>query len=240
MTGSDDCCDKAPGFHWFRREADGTYAAKGEVLVRVSAIQAGPSIADAVKLQALSDELARYRMRVRFADWDDDGHVDILAVDTRSRGRIARTRGRWRPEGAVDAAAEVEGSPKVEHVDCQPVVIDWDGDGRLDLITADHVLPSRDARAYTCRVWLQRNEGQAGSPRLGPRRLLTSFENWGVTVGVDAADLDGEGRPGLLLAARTGEQAPSYRTAVWYHPRRRPPITPGTRRDAGPDASRQP
>ena len=21
VTGSDDCCDKEPGFHWFRREA---------------------------------------------------------------------------------------------------------------------------------------------------------------------------------------------------------------------------
>jgi hypothetical protein len=42
VTGSDDCCDREPGFHWFRRGADGRFTAKGEVLVRVAGIPTDP------------------------------------------------------------------------------------------------------------------------------------------------------------------------------------------------------
>lgn len=210
MTGSDDCCDREPGFHWFRRGADGRFTAKGEVLVRVAGLPPEPA-----------GELARYRLTVRLADWDGDGGLDVLAVDTRSKGRIARTRGRWdAAAGAVEAAAEVEGSPEAAEVRAQPVVVDWDGDGRPDLITAGHVPATPGARASTCRVWWQRNEGTPGSPRLGPRRPLTSFEDWGPSVGLDAADWDGTGRPGLLLAVKLPSEGRPYRTAVWYYPRR--------------------
>jgi hypothetical protein len=215
VTGSDDCCDHSPGFHWFRRGADGRFTAEGEVLVRVAGMPAEPI-----------STLDRFRMTVRLADWDGDGRLDILAVDTRSRGRIARTLGRWDAAAeAVEATAEVEGSPTTSEVNVQPVVVDWDGDGRLDLITADNAPATSGARTYTCRVWWQRNEGTPGSPRLGPRQLLTSFEDWGPAVGLDAADLDDTGRPGLLLAAKLPPaQGLSYRTAVWYYPRR---LTPG-------------
>ena len=210
VTGSDDCCDQEPGFHWFRRGADGRFTAKGEVRVRVAGLPPGPA-----------GEIPRYRMTVRLADWDSDGGLDVLAVDTRSKGRVARTRGRWdADEGAVEAADEVEGSPAASEVSAQPVVVDWDGDGRLDLVTADHALATPDAPAYTCRVWWQRNEGGTGPPRLGPRQLLTSFENPGPAVGLDAADLDGSGRPGLLLAVKLPSRGRPFRTAVWYYPRR--------------------
>ena len=157
-------------------------------------------------------------MMVRLADWDGDGWLDILAVDTRSKGRIAWTRGRWDAERAVDAQAEVEGSPLTAEVNAQPVVVDWDCDGRLDLITATFHTPG--IQWYTCRIWWQRNEGTPNVPNLGPRQLLTRFENYGVYVGLDAADLDGTGRPGLLVAAKLPPlEGRPYRTAVWYYPR---------------------
>jgi hypothetical protein len=213
VTGSDDCCDREPGFHWFRRRAGGRFAAKGEVLVSAAGIPADPS-----------SPFNRFRMRVRLADWDGDGRLDILAVDTRSKGRISRTRGRWDPEAIVAATAEVEGGPSTQEVDAQPVVVDWDGDGRLDLITADHVLAAPKALVYTCRIWWQRNVGTRMSPRLGPRQLLTSLEEWGPAIGLDAADVDGTGRPGLLVAAKQASvQGVRYRTAVWYYPRRPAP-----------------
>ena len=214
VTGSDDCCDREPGFHWFRRGADGRFTAMGEVLVRVAGIRDNEW-----------DGMRRFRMKVRLADWDGDGRLDVLAVDTRSRGRIARTLGRWdAAAGAVEATAEVEGSPAVSEVSAQPVVVDWDGDGRLDPITADHALATPDAKVYTCRIWWQRNEGTPAFARLGPRRLLTSLEDWGPAVGLDAADFDGTGRPGLLVAAKLPSQGRPYRAAVWYYPRRPVPF----------------
>ena len=169
VTGSDDCCDPEPGFHWFRRGADGRFTAMGEVLVRVAGIRDNEW-----------DGMRRFRMKVRRADWDGDGRLDVLAVDTRSRGRIARTLGRWdAAAGAVEATAEVEGSPAVSEVSAQPVEVDWVSDGWLDLITADHALATPDAKVYTCRIWWQRNEGTPAFARLGPRRLLTSLEDWG-------------------------------------------------------------
>jgi hypothetical protein len=225
VTGSDDCCDREPGFHWFRRETDGRFTARGEVLVRVASIPADPGsqASGAANIEEM-ENFDRFRMMVRLADWDGDGRLDVLAVDTRSRGRIARTRGPWEARGVVDAAAEVDGSPPAREMDAQPVVVDWDGDGRLDLITADHVYAPGD-RASTGRIWWQRNEGTPRLPRLGPRRLLTSFEDWGPGLGLDAADLDDTGRPGLLVAIKQPPAGPSrpFRTAVWYYPRRSAP-----------------
>ena len=92
------------------------------------------------------------------------------------------------------------------------------------LITADHALATPDAKVYTCRIWWQRNEGTPAFARLGPRRLLTSLEDWGPAVGLDAADFDGTGRPGLLVAAKLPSQGRPYRAAVWYYPKRPVPF----------------
>jgi FG-GAP-like repeat len=226
VTGSDDCCDREPGFHWFRRGADGRFAAKGEVLVRVAGIPTEPRSPSSgvVNLEEL-ENFDRFRMMVRLADWDGDGRIDVLAVDTRSRGRIARTRGRWdAAAGAVEATAEVERSPRTAEVIAQPVAVDWDGDGRLDLITAGNSTGPPGAQIYPRRVSWQRNEGTPTFPRLGPRQLLTSIEDWGPCLGLDAADFDGTGRPGLLLAVKLpAMNGLPHRTAVWYYPRRPAP-----------------
>ena len=86
VTGSDDCCDHKPGFHWFRREADGRFTTRGKVLIRVAGIPAEPIITGAENLEDIVQPLDRFRMMVRLADWDGDGRLDVLAVDTRSKG----------------------------------------------------------------------------------------------------------------------------------------------------------
>src|SRR5262249_5615563 len=159
-----------------------------EILVRVAGIRTEPISTGAGNLEDIIQPPDRFRLVVQLADWDSDGRLDVLAVDTRSMGRIALSRGPWDAEHAVDATAEVEGSPPAAEVNTQPVVVDWDGDGRLDLITATFDIPGVQW-PRPCRIWWQRNEGTPDAPRLGRRRLLTSFENHGVYVGLDAADL---------------------------------------------------
>src|SRR5205085_501896 len=101
-------------------------------------------------------------------DWDDDGDLDIL-VGT-FEGTIFRRRNigtRTKPIYATHNEWVTVGSKRLRvpgGAHATPVIADWDGDGRWDIITG-----SGDGGVY----WY-RNVGKQGEPKFDPPVALVA------------------------------------------------------------------
>jgi len=156
-----------------------------------------PFVEGLIPLDALRQNAARV------VDWDSDGKLDLIVGD--SDGFVSFFRNRTGGRAPLfDAGVRLTagGAPiKVwgERLErsaagyARPAVVDWDGDGKLDLLVADG------------RGWVTffRNEGEKGAPRLARgQRLLAGgkpIDGSGRTS-VIACDWDRDGRTDLLLA----------------------------------------
>ncbi|CAN5654008.1 hypothetical protein BH23PLA1_BH23PLA1_14360 [soil metagenome] len=206
LTGSDDCCDHEPGFYWFRREENGRFTAQPKVHVQV---------ADGEVVLFMS------RFRVALADWDSDSRPDLIVSATNLYSSTKDDRpsslyiseGAWSVAGGeVAAPRPVEGAP--EHLLQQPCVVDWDGDGRPDLITRTSTYQG-GGRPFLSSVRWQRNiagEGERG-PRLAePQVLLELPEGEGIS-GLSAADWNGDGQPDLIVGYYRGGRTAADRAS---------------------------
>jgi hypothetical protein len=137
------------------------------------------------------------------SDWDGDGRLDLIVGD--SDGFVSFFRNRTGGRAPLfDAGVRLEagGTPikvwgelpeRSAAGYARPAVVDWDEDGRLDLIVADG------------RGWVTffRNEGTPDAPRLTRGERLTAggrvIDGSGRTS-VIACDWDGDRRRDLLLA----------------------------------------
>lgn len=74
------------------------------------------------------------------ADWDGDGLVDIVYGENYGRLFVLRNRGtRTVPAfGAGEFLLDEEGRPLDAGITAAPLVTDWDGDGRADLLVGAH------------------------------------------------------------------------------------------------------
>jgi hypothetical protein len=206
LTGSDNCCDKEPGFFWFRRERDGRLVAQPKVRVRVA------------------DDSPQFmsRLRVALADWEGDGQIDIVAAQTETSPALYHSRGAWSVGEPVAATLALDGSP--EWVATQPCFIDWDLDGRLDLVY-EAVRHSQDGTgaAFSDVMW-QRNTGATGAPRLSKPCRLTTLPAFEMATGLSVGDWDSDRWPDLIVGYIRGKVVEgSYRyvaAGIRVYPRR--------------------
>jgi FG-GAP-like repeat len=205
LTGSDNCCDNEPGFFWFGRDVDGRFIARPKVRVRVG------------------DDFPGFmsRFMVALADWEGNGRLDIVAALSHTRPGLYHSHGVWSPAEPVGATRPVEGSP--DWVGSQPCCIDWDGDGRLDLVYEADRYPADGTAAFSEVVW-HRNIGAAGVPRLSEPCRLTLLPALETATGLSVGDWDSDCWPDLVVGyVRGSVEGGSYRcvaAGIRVYPRR--------------------
>jgi len=207
LTGSDNCCDREPGIYWFRRGADGRFAAQPKVRVNVP-----------------GNRQMRSSLRVALADWDGDGQLDIIANQTELGPWLHMSEGAWSVDSEVTASRVVHGAPAERNH--QPCVLDWDRDGRLDLIVAEF-RDQADNKPAIFEINWHRNLSASGAPKLdGPDRQIVTLLTipYNELDGLSAGDWDGDGWPDLIVAYHRGKYHEERRefevSGVRIYPRR--------------------
>ncbi|MBX3460517.1 MAG: VCBS repeat-containing protein [Planctomycetes bacterium] len=126
-------------------------------------------------------------------DWDGDGKPDIVCGDVQGHVWIAAGLGELKFGTPVKLQHNGK-DIKTGHGDSQPVMADWDGDGKIDL-----VLAHGDGK-----VEWYRNTAEMGAPKLeDPRTLVEATKREtdkpGARAKVCVADYNGDGKLDLLL-----------------------------------------
>jgi hypothetical protein len=174
----------------FRRQPDGSFAAAEKLL---------DENGKPINLGHSSTVFA--------VDWNVDGANDLLVGNI--MGEVHLVPGRL-DAGKLKFTApkrlEAEGKPiQIASGESSPVAADWNGDGRLDLISG-----SENGSV----VWFK-NVDPAGEPKLEAARMIIGESpfgwqgtpgprEWGVRVRPCVVDYNGDGRLDLLIGDRCG------------------------------------
>ena len=153
------------------------------------------------------DRVESFGSWLALVDWDNDGDLDLLIGGFDGSMVVRLNEGtRTRPEFATDnVPVLIEKEPlKVPHGHANPVVVDWDGDGRWDIVSG-----SADGGVY----WY-RNVGPPGAPRfaravtLVPPHVGNGYSEFldadeepkpGIRAQIAVTDYNGDGRLDILL-----------------------------------------
>jgi len=142
-----------------------------------------------LKVPDQKDPVESFGSWMTAVDWDDDGDLDILVGTYDGMIFLRRNEGtRVEPAYAPENEWVKVGSkrlrvPEGEHA--SPVIADWDGDGRWDIITG-----SSDGGVYCYR-----NIGKRSRPEFAPPLALVPRH---VGIGYsELLDVDQEPRPGI-------------------------------------------
>ena len=142
------------------------------------------------------------------ADWNGDGALDLVVGTVLGEVWLIPNEGKGKGLAfGTPRRLEAAGKPIKVSGDAAPVVADWDGDGRPDLVVG-----AEDGSV----VWY-RNAGTAKEPKLEAARPLVGPSpvgwggdekrgprDWGLRVKPCVFDWDGDGRPDLLLGDMCG------------------------------------
>lgn len=195
LVSGSHCCDPL-GFHVFLRKPDGTFAPRKHF----KAAFADP--------KALAEDIQvriQARTRVFVTDWNRDGKPDLLMSWDYRSDKLFVALGPFDP-----TATEVGGFKRVpldadRALTTNPVVVDWDRDGRPDLLVGT---TGGDGPG----VYWFRNTADKGEPRLaaGVRVIPAPPDTSARLHGLAVADWDGDGWPDLVVsrsfAEKTGEE----------------------------------
>jgi hypothetical protein len=148
--------------------------------------------------------LTQWRTTPKVVDWDGDGLPDLVMLN--HQGYLALYRRARRADGSLalmpperifvepggrflrmaNGRAGGSGRRKVD-------LVDWDGDGDLDLVTDSSDGP----------IWYE-NTGTRARPVMKARGLILGTKFQGHNATANAADWTGDGRPDLVVGAEDG------------------------------------
>lgn len=160
---------------------------KGELAARETITDKGGK--PVVRVPDQKDKVESFGSWLALVDWDDDGDLDILlgGFDGSIVVRLnegTRTKPAYATANVVPTTTD--GKPlKVPEHHANPVVVDWDGDGRWDIVSG----------CSDGGVYFFRNVGGKGKPAFDPPVALLKPHD-GVGYG-EFLDIDEEPKPGI-------------------------------------------
>lgn len=198
-------------FYVFRRRAGGSF---------------GPR--ERINLAYPADKFSRWeefhlnglKSRIAVADWNGDGKPDVL-VGGYGRAPLGVIY-RWRSKGPLTVkrlGPKEEGA--INYMTTNPCLVDWDGDGLVDLIcgTVADAAGLFNANGV-CGVYWFRNIGSRGEPKLGSAQLLVPDGKRSVATGIAVADWNNDGRLDLIISRRDYKGAEGFEVEhhkIWVH-----------------------
>ena len=175
--------------YWFRRRPDGTFGEPRALLDKTG---------NEVNVGAAS--------AVFVADWRRDGDMDLIigTIDGQVHILANESSGAILSLGAPKA---IELPGRTKKYDAAPVVVDWDGDGRDDLVVG----------ADDGSVYWYRNTESVSEPGFNDEVCLVppspsgwnddesrNAGDWGLRTKICATDWNGDGKVDLLMGDRCG------------------------------------
>jgi len=129
------------------------------------------------------------------ADWNGDGQLDLVVGNFTGTFYWFKGEGKGKFQPKPEQIKSGDKPLKISGVHSDPFVIDWDGDGDLDLVTG-----SSDGGVY----WSENKSGKGKMPELGPlKALIDTPPKWGTPSET------------LKSLRESDLTRPTYATRVW-------------------------